>query len=222
MLKSKKKKKVVDISVDEAVGDAVIQAVDIEPLAVDIEPLEPIAVEPEPLLVVETVIQPVDITPPIKKVPIEKELKNIVKTTDLTECPKCHKMIMNKTLKYSHSKTCGIVKNAKTISTQPDEPVIHEPVIKHVKPVSDIKPPKAVRAQADGNVIKHVKPVSAIKLPNTVFNQPPPPIITLDEVRHQYFNNVKQQRTQLIQKLFSNAIYFFTLLFNNIYIFLII
>ena len=69
MLKNKLKN-VVDISVDEAVGDAVIQPVDIEPLAVDIEPL---AVEPEPLLVVETVIQPADINPPIKKVPIEKE-----------------------------------------------------------------------------------------------------------------------------------------------------
>ena len=123
---------------------------------------------------------------------------------------------MNKTLKYSHSKTCGIVKNAKTISTQPDEPVIQEPVIKHVNPVSAIKPPKAVRALADGNVIKHVKPVSVIKQPKTVYNQPPPPIITLDEMRHQYFNNVKQQRTQLIQKLFSNA-FFLTLLFNNIF-----
>ena len=106
---------------------------------------------------------------------------------------------MNKTLKYSHSKTCGIVKNARTISTPADghvihEPVIHDPVIrkpviKHVKPVS---------------AIKQVKPVSAIKQPNTVYNTPP--IITLEEMRHQYFNNAKQQRTQLIQKLFSNAI----------------
>ena len=200
MLKSKKIIKVVDISVDEAVGDAVIQPVDIEPLAVDIEPL---AVEPEPLLVVETVIQPADINPSIKKVPIEKELKQNVKTTYLTECPKCHKMIMNKTLKYSHSKTCGIVKDVRTICTPADghaihEPVIHEPVIhdpvirkpviKHVKPVS---------------AIKQVKPVSAIKQPNTVYNTPP--IITLEEMRHQYFNNAKQQRTLLIHKLFSNA-----------------
>ena len=116
---------------------------------------------------------------------------------------------MNKTLKYSHSKTCGIVKDVRTICTPADghvihepvihEPVIHEPVIhdpvirkpviKHVKPVS---------------AIKQVKPVSAIKQPNTVYNTPP--IITLEEMRHQYFNNAKQQRTQLIQKLFSNAI----------------
>ena len=38
------------------------------------------------------------------------ELKKIVKTTDLTECPQCHKMITTKTLKYSHARTCGIVK----------------------------------------------------------------------------------------------------------------
>ena len=138
-----------------------------------------------------------------------------VKTTDLTECPKCHKMVMDKTLKYSHFKTCGIIKNVKTISecaSNPPidpiihEPVIHEPVIKHVKSQSAIKHPKAVRAKTDNNVIKHVKPVSAINQPKMEYNQPPPPIITLDEMRHQYFNNVKQQRTQLIQKLFSNAI----------------
>ena len=193
MLKTKKIIKVVDISADEAVMQQVEPIVNIEQPQVDIE-------QPQ------VDIEQVDIEPSQVIESVEKELKKTVKTSDLTECPKCHKMIMNKTLKYSHSKTCGIVKNAKTISTQPDEPVIQEPVIKHVNPVSAIKPHKAVRALADGNVIKHVKPVSVIKQPKTVYNQPPPPIKTLDEMRHQYFNNVKQQRTQLIQKLFSNAI----------------
>ena len=63
---------------------------------------------------VETVdeIKPVsaDIKDEAIEQPVVHELKNIVKTTDLTECPKCHKMITNKTMKYSHAKTCGIVK----------------------------------------------------------------------------------------------------------------
>ena len=103
----------------------------------------------------------------------------MVKTTDLTECPKCHKMIMNKTLKYSHSKTCGIVKDAISIST----------------PQVKLTP-----------AIKHVKSVSAIKQPNVVYNAPTITPITLDEMRRQYYDNAKQQRLQRIQSIFSTAI----------------
>ena len=103
----------------------------------------------------------------------------MVKTTGLTECPKCHKMIMNKTLKYSHSKTCGIVKGAISISTPR---VILTPAIKHVKSVSAITPPKVV------------------------YNAPTIAPITLDEMRRQYYNNAKQQRIQRMQSLFSTAI----------------
>ena len=141
-----------------------------------------------------------------QEAPIENELKKSVKTTDLTECPKCHKMIMNKTLKYSHFKTCCIVKNTKIISTFD---VIHvdKPIIKPVNdstaiPTTIKKPITAIRAKS--NVIKHVKSVSAIEPTNTIYNNPS--IITLEEMRHQYFNNAKQQRTQLIKNWFSNAI----------------
>ena len=96
---------------------------------------------------------------------------------------------MNKTLKYSHFKTCGIVKIAKTPATTPNEPVIKKVIREHViKPVSAIK-------QVKKNVV--IKP----NVPTTQ-----PPIITLDEMRREYFNNVKQQRTVMMQKMFSNAI----------------
>ena len=178
----KTKKKVVDISVDDAVGDAVIQAVDIEPQQVVETVIQPVDIEPQQ--VVETVIQPVDIEQQqaieaVIEKPIETDLRNTVKTSNLTQCPKCHKMIMDKTLKYTHSKTCGIVKDAKTKS-------IFE----------------TIRAPA---LINHVQNVSTIKPLNSIYVPPPP--MTLDEMRRQYYNNDKQQRIQRIQTLFLSAIF---------------
>ena len=113
---------------------------------------------------------------------------------------------MNKTLKYSHSKTCCIVKNTKIISTpdviQADDQII-KPANDATATPTTIKPIKAIRAKSGSNVIKHVKSVSAIKQPITVDNTPP--IITLDEMRRQYFNNAKQQRIQRTSALFANA-----------------
>ena len=65
----------------------------------------------------------------VDKQTVVNELKKTIKTTNLSECPNCHKMITNKTLKYSHSKTCGIVKPS------PDIVAIKQPdiiAIKHV------------------------------------------------------------------------------------------
>jgi hypothetical protein len=177
MSKSKKIIKVVDIVADDDDIEPYELIVDIENSPVDIETGE---VTPEAI-------------PPS---PIKNELKTTVKTSDLTECEKCHKMIMNKTLKYSHFKTCGIVKIAKTPieAIAPIAPIeAIEPVIK--RPIRD----KSVSA------IKQVKKPIVIKQQIPVQPQPPP-IITLDQMRTEYFNNVKQQRTMMMQKLFSNAI----------------
>ena len=130
--------------------------------------------------------------------PIKNELKTTVKTSDLTECEKCHKMIMNKTLKYSHFKTCGVVKIAKT----PIAPIAPIPPIAPI--ATDVPVIKKAIRDKSVSAIKQVKKTVVIKQQITV--QPPPPIITLDEMRREYFNNVKQQRTVMMQKLFSNAI----------------
>ena len=82
MSKSKKMIKVVDIVADDDVIEANELIVDIEPIEIAPVDIETEEVTPEP--------------------PIKNELKTAVKTSDLTECEKCHKMIMNKTLKYSH------------------------------------------------------------------------------------------------------------------------
>ena len=99
-------------------------------------------------------------------------------------------MITTKTLKYSHAKTCGIVK-----------PPVETPTIKQL-PDADIP-----------NVIKPV--VSAIKQRNTVHKADvsvkprslsPTKPTTLEEMRHNYYINAKLQRAQKINKLFANAV----------------
>ena len=194
MLKTKKNIKVVDISADEAVMLQVEPLVNIEKPIVDIE---------KPIVDIEKPIVDIEKTNDDKPV-VENKLKKSVKTTDLTECEKCHKMITNRTLKYSHFKTCCIVKNTKIIST-PDVIHVDESII---KPVNDTtasltinKPITAIRAKS--NVIKHVKSVSTFKPPIIADNKPP--IITLDEMRRQYLNNATQQHIQRTSALFANA-----------------
>ena len=119
----------------------------------------------------------------VDKQTVVNELKKTVKTTNLSECPNCHKMITNKTLKYSHSKTCGIVKPS------PDIIAIKQPDIIAIK-------------QPDIIAIKQVNKKKVTPRPLS----PQKKEITLDEMRRNYYINAKQQRTQRMQSLFANAI----------------
>ena len=120
----------------------------------------------------------------VDKQTVVNELKKTVKTTNLSECPNCHKMITNKTLKYSHSKTCGIVKPSPDIIAikQPDIIAIKQPDISAIKQVNK----------------KKVTPSTSLS--------PQKIEITLDEMRRNYYINAKQQRTQRMQSLIANAI----------------
>ena len=98
-------------------------------------------------------------------------------------------MITNKTLKYSHAKTCEIVK-----------PPVEKTIIKQLP---------------DADIPNVIKPVSAIKLRNTVNKDDvagkprslsPNKPTTLEEMRHNYYINAKQQRAHKINLLFANAI----------------
>jgi hypothetical protein len=114
--------------------------------------------------------------------PVVNVLKQIVKTTDLTECPNCHKLLTNKTLKYSHAKTCGIVKP----SVAPIADIQNV-----IKPVSTIKP----RTTVNKDVVAE-KPRSLSPTKTTTFA----------EMRHNYYIHTKQQHTHKINSLFANAI----------------
>jgi len=194
MSKSKKTIKVVDIVADDAVIEADEPIVEI----LDIEPIE------NAVLDIEKETEIVKVIPPA---PIKNELKTAVKTSDLTECEKCHKMVMNKTLKYSHFKTCGVVKTKTPIT--PITPITPmTPIEIPITPIKQIETP--IETPVIKKTIKSVSAIRQVKKP-VIIKQPipvqeQPPIITLDQIRTEYFNNVKQQRTIMMQKLFSNAI----------------
>ena len=120
----------------------------------------------------------------VDKQTVVNEFKKTVKTTNLSECPNCHKMITNKTLKYSHSKTCGIVKPS------PDIIAIKQPDILAIKQ----------------HAISAIKQVNKKKVTPSTSLSPQKIEITLDEMRRNYYINAKQQRTQRMQSLFANAI----------------
>ena len=107
-------------------------------------------------------------------------------------------MITNQTMKYSHAKTCGIVK----------------PPFEKLKDaqMSVFVP---IKQQPDADIPKVIKPVSAIKPRNTVnkaevSDKPrslsPKKTTTLEDMRHNYYINAKQQRAHKINLLFANAI----------------
>ena len=107
-------------------------------------------------------------------------------------------MITNKTMKYSHAKTCGIVK-------QPVEQLKDEQISVFVP----------VKQMPDVGIINVIKPVSAIKPRNTVNKAAvaeklrsisPTKTTTFAEMRHNYYIHTKQQHTQKINSLFANAI----------------
>ena len=104
-------------------------------------------------------------------------------------------MITNKTLKYSHAKTCGIVKPS--------------PDIIAIKQVGGDA--KSIPSTKDGTTYRLCPAISAIKQVNKKKVTPRPLSpqkieITLDEMRRNYYINAKQQRTQRMQSLFANAI----------------
>ena len=101
-------------------------------------------------------------------------------------------------MKYSHAKTCGIVK--------PPAEKLKDAQMSVFVPI---------KQQPDADIPNVIKPVSAIKPRNTVntadvSDKPrslsPTKPTTLEEMRHNYYINAKQQRANKINLLFANAI----------------
>ena len=143
----------------------------------------------EPLQSTEIVCVSTDIKKePLIEPPVVNELKQIVKTTDLTECPKCHKMITNRTLKYSHNKTCGIIK-------QPIEQIpSNQPLDTDIKPVSVIK---------QLNTVDKLRNQPYKEMLNTTLPVQP---TTFEEMRHNYYIDARKQHDQRMKALFAKAI----------------
>ena len=102
---SPKKIKIVDISPEQNNDiEPAIEQVDetptIDPDNTEIQQQQQPAVieaQPQPN---EEVIKPITEE-------VEESKKTKVRTQELIECPKCHKMVTKKTLTYSHVKTCS-------------------------------------------------------------------------------------------------------------------
>jgi len=83
----------------------------------------------------------------VETIPVVED--KITRTNDLIKCPKCHKMVTSKTLKYTHKNTCsGEEKNKLKKEVKQEEIVVKIPI---PEPVHDIeeapipKPPKLVK-----------------------------------------------------------------------------
>ena len=97
-------------------------------------------------------------------------------------------------MKYSHAKTCGIVKppveqlkDAQMSVFVPIKPRLDD----DIRPVSDIKPRKTVAKAEVSDKPRALSPTKPT---------------TLEEMRHNYYINAKQQHTHKIKLLFANAI----------------
>ena len=133
------KKKITVVSIDENNdnnGDIVVnnEVASPEPQGHAITTLESIVEEP---IIEERVIE--------TKTEVKQQASGqtptvedkIVRTNELITCPKCDKLVTEKTLKYSHNKTCSGVED-KTTPTKPKQiPDIDENIsIKAVPPNS--------------------------------------------------------------------------------------
>ena len=97
-----RKIKVVDLVTDN-IEETVCEKVEDEKNCLETQDEKPIEDETK----IETIIE--------KQVEDDETQTIKVRTNQLHECPKCKKMMTQKTLRYSHEKTCGITKDSKKL-----------------------------------------------------------------------------------------------------------
>ena len=66
-----------------------------------------------------------------------------VRTNQLHECPKCKKMMTQKTLRYSHEKTCGLTKDSKKLPKTKEKEEIETQEIEEIEEIEEI--PSVIR-----------------------------------------------------------------------------
>ena len=123
---------------------------------------------------------------PVEDKPIVEE--KIIRTNELIKCPKCLKMVTNKTLKYSHKKTC----------TGEDKP----------EPISKSKPISKQLAKIEEE--EEEVPPSPPKLVRTISLVTPVTQQLTPEMMRTYRNEMRTQqlkiRSDRMSSLFTNSI----------------
>ena len=185
------------------VSDITPESNETPPINNDVEEVK----EPEPVVEIqekqeEKVEEPQEETPQeIQETPTEivEEPQEETKTRnqELRQCPKCHKWLTPKTLKYFHECTKNDTVKAKR---RPPKKKIE------VKDIEDIdEPPMPVKLVRQTNIVKQgekfLKSLSTDKIDYT-----PPVEVSYEDMRRERIKQRIQQRSIKMTSLFANAI----------------
>ena len=194
------------------VSDITPESNETPPINNDVEEVK----EPEPVVETqekqeEKVEEPQEETPQeIQETPTEivEEPQEETKTRnqELRQCPKCHKWLTAKTLKYFHECTKNDTVKAKR---RPPKKKIEvkdiEDINEDTRPTFDEPPPIPVKLVRQTNIVKQgekfLKSLSTDKIDYT-----PPVEISYEDMRRDRIKQRIQQRAIKMSNLFTNAI----------------
>ena len=194
------------------VSDITPESNETPPINNDVEEVK----EPEPVVETqekqeEKVEEPQEETPQeIQETPTEivEEPQEETKTRnqELRQCPKCHKWLTAKTLKYFHECTKNDTVKAKR---RPPKKKIEvkdiEDIDEDARPTFDEPPPMPVKLVRQTNIVKQgekfLKSLSTDKI-----NYTPPVEISYEDMRKERIKQRIQQRAIKMSNLFTNAI----------------
>ena len=194
------------------VSDITPESNETPPINNDVEEVK----EPEPVVETqekqeEKVEEPQEETPQeIQETPTEivEEPQEETKTRnqELRQCPKCHKWLTAKTLKYFHECTKNDTVKAKR---RPPKKKIEvkdiEDIDEDARPTFDDQPPMPLKLVRQTNIVKQgekfLKSLSTDKIDYT-----PPVEISYEDMRRDRIKQRIQQRAIKMSNLFTNAI----------------
>ena len=191
------------------VSDITPESNETPPINNDVEEVK----EPEPVVETqekqeEKVEEPQEETPQETPTEIVEEPQEETKTRnqELRQCPKCHKWLTPKTLKYFHECTKNDTVKAKR---RPPKKKIEvkdiEDIDEDARPTFDDQPPMPVKLVRQTNIVKQgekfLKSLSTDKIDYT-----PPVEISYEDMRRDRIKQRIQQRAIKMSNLFTNAI----------------
>ena len=191
------------------VSDITPESNETPPINNDVEEVK----EPEPVVETqekqeEKVEEPQEETPQEETPQEIQETQEETKTRnqELRQCPKCHKWLTAKTLKYFHECTKNDTVKAKR---RPPKKKIEvkdiEDIDEDTRPTFDDPPPMPVKLVRQTNIVKQgekfLKSLSTDKIDYT-----PPVEISYEDMRRDRIKQRIQQRAIKMSNLFTNAI----------------
>ena len=126
---------------------------------------------------------------------IEEVPKTKVRTNELHECPKCGKFMTLKTLKYTHEKTCGIVREP--------PPKKEKPAPKpRGRPKKENTPAEAEEVEVEETPAPEPAPQLPKPAPKLLPTLTPEPVKSFEELRRERLRERVKRRSESIHKLF--------------------